>query len=81
MNDNKPSKLNEAQVKANVAQNVKRKSKGVPSFSAIRFDKPEDAEKLKAINLTIESFGSTKKNAVVAAFELLQKDLDSKEKK
>jgi hypothetical protein len=76
-NDNKPSKTNEAQVKANVTQNEKRK--GVPSFSAIRFDKPEDEENLKAINLTIESFGSTKKNTVVAAFKLLQKNFDSKE--
>lgn len=79
MNDNKQSKLNKAQIMANIAQNEKRK--GLPLFSAIRFDKPEDAEKLKTINKTIELFGSTKKNAVVAAFKLLQKDLDSKENK
>lgn len=78
MNDDKPKPKSKAQVWANENQN--RRRKGLPSFSAIRFDWL-DEEKLIAINETIALYGSNRKNALVAAFKLLQKDLESKEKK
>lgn len=78
MNDTKASTSNKAQVQANITQNEKRK--GGISFSAIRFD-PADELNLNTINATIKAFGSTRKDAVVAAFKLLQERLDTEKKK
>lgn len=79
MNDKKPVKSSEAQVKANITQNKRRI--GTPTFSAIRFDKLDDEKKLAEINETISLFGTNKKDAVIAAFKLLRERLDSEKDK
>jgi hypothetical protein len=61
---------NEWQQKANAKQNEKRK--GTPTYSAVRLS---DIEEKTWLDSVIEKHGGTKKDSLIRAYELLEKEL------
>ena len=60
------------QQRANQTQNKKRK--GQPTFSSVRFSW-ENEQALTSINETIARFGKTREQALIAAFEALEQQM------
>ncbi len=67
------SKSSESQIRANKEQNKKRK--GSSYYSAVLLD--NETQKVWLYSLT-EKHGGTRKEALIKAFSLLEKDLNQK---
>ncbi len=61
----------EWQKKANENQNKKRK--GIPTFAAVRFKTEESKKKIDSI---VKRYPGTKEESLIAAYELLEKELN-----
>lgn len=61
----------EWQKKANINQNEKRK--GTPTYAAVRLSSEKEK---KWLNTIIEKYGGTKKDSLIAAYKLLEKELN-----
>ncbi|MBU0801301.1 MAG: hypothetical protein KKA05_09895 [Alphaproteobacteria bacterium] len=60
---------------ANVNQNEKRR--GSPTFAAVRFKSQADKDWLDSV---VKMFNGTKEESLIAAYRLLEKELDKKAK-